>query len=218
MVIFLLMKPLPLTGMAKSKSLGTDGLPVEFYLSVWNVIGSDLVKVLNASFDSGLLPSSQREALISLIFKKGDRLEHKNWRPISLLNVDYKLFARVLAGRLLKVIHAVVAPDQTCGVPGRFINENVAHLRDVAHYASESNIPLAILSLDQEKAFDRADWDFLLAVLRCMGFGPSFVSWVKLLYTNIRSAIVINGYISDSFKPSRGVRQGCLLSPLRAFH
>ena len=80
------------------------------------MIGSDVVEVLNASFDSGLLPSSQREALISLIFKKGDRLEHKNWRPISLLNVDYKLFARVLAGRLLKVIHAVVAPDQTCGV------------------------------------------------------------------------------------------------------
>ena len=203
-----------LTGMAKSKSPGSDGLPVEFYLSFWNVIGSDLVEVLNASFDSGLLPSSQREALISLIFKKGDRLEHKNWRPISLLNVDYKLCARVLAGRLLKVIHAVVAPDQTCGVPGRFIGENVALLRDVAHYASESNIPLAILSLDQEKAFDRVDWDFLLAVLRRMGFGPSFVSWVKLLYTNIRSAIVINGYISDSFKPSRGVRQGCPLSPL----
>ena len=119
--------------------------------------------------------------------------------------------ARVLAGRLLKVIHAVVAPNQTCREPGRFIGENVALLRDVAHYAFESNIPLAILSLDQEKAFDRVDWDCLL--LR-MGFGPSFVSWVKLLYTDICSAIVINGYILDSFKPSHGVHQGCPLSPL----
>lgn len=58
------------------------------------------------------------------------------------------------------------------------------------------------------------DWAFLLAVLRRMGFGPSFISWVKLLYTDIRSAILVNGYISDCFYPSRGVRQGCPLSPL----
>ena len=203
-----------LSGMAKSKSPGSDGLPAEFYLTFWEVLGPDLVEVFNASLDSGSLPFSQRGALISLIFKKGDRLEHKNWRPISLLNVDYKLCARVLAGRLLKVIHQVVAPDQTCGVPGRFIGENVALLRDVATYASETDTPLAILSLDQEKAFDRVDWGFLLAVLHRMGFGPSFIAWVKLLYTDIRSAILVNGYTSDYFYPSRGVRQGCPLSPL----
>ena len=168
-----------LSGMALSKSPGSDGLPAEFYLAFWDVLGKDLVEVLNASFDSGCLPFSQRGALISLIFKKGNRLEHKNWRPISLLNVDYKLCARVLAGRLLKVIDQVVAPDQTCGVPGRFIGENVALMRDVAAFASETDTPLAILSLDQEKAFDRVDWAFLLAVLRRMGFGPSFISWVK---------------------------------------
>lgn len=135
-----------LSGMAKAKSPGSDGFPAEFYLAFWDVLGSDLVEVFNASFDSGSLPLSQCGALISLIFKKGNRLEHKNWRPISLLNVDYKLCARVLAGRLLKVIHQVVAPDQTCGVPGRFIGENVALLRDVASFASETDTPLAILS------------------------------------------------------------------------
>ena len=84
-----------LSGMAKSKSPGSDGLPAEFYLTFWDVLGADLVEVFNASFDSGCLPLSQRGALISLIFKKGNRLEHKNWRPISLLNVDYKLCASV---------------------------------------------------------------------------------------------------------------------------
>ena len=203
-----------LKGMAKSKSPGSDGLHAEFYLAFWDLLGSDLVEVYNASLVSGRLPLSQRGALISLIFKKGDRLEHKNWRPISLLNADYKLCARVLAGRLLKVIHAVVAPDQTCGVPGRYIGENVAFLRDIATFASETGTPLAILSLDQEKAFDRVDWNFLLAVLRRMGFGPSFISWVRLLYTGIRSSVLINGYTSNWFYPSRGVRQGCPLSPL----
>ena len=93
-----------LLGMAKGKSPGSDGLPMEFYVAFWDLLGEDLVSVFNASLEAGLLPFSQREALISLIFKKGDRLDHKNWRPISLLNVDYKLCARVLAGRLLKVI------------------------------------------------------------------------------------------------------------------
>ena len=149
-----------LLGMAKGKSPGSDGLLAEFYVAFWDVLGPDFVEVLNASFDSGLLPFSQRVALISLVFKKGDRLLHKNWRPISLLNVDYKICTRTIAGRLLKVIHHVVARDQTCGVPHRFIGENVALLRDVVHYANEANLPLAILSLDQEKAFDRVDWLF----------------------------------------------------------
>ena len=203
-----------LSSMALSKSLSSDGLPAEFYLALWDVLGAHLVEVFNASFDSGSLPFSQRGVLISLIFKKGNRLEHKNWRPISLLNVDSKLCARVLAGRLWRVIDQVVAPDQTCGVLGRFIGENVALLGDVAAFASKTDTPLAILSLDQEKAFDCVDWGFLSTVLHRMAFGPSFISWVKLLYTDIRSAILIHGYTSNWFYPSRGVRQGCPLSPL----
>lgn len=203
-----------LKGMAHNKSPGSDGLPMEFYLAFWETLGSDLVEVLNSSFELGSLPPSQKGALIFLIFKKGDRLLHKNWRPISLLNVDYKLCARALAGRLLGVLHHVIAPDQTCGVRGRFIGENVALLRDIVYFASETDTPAAILSLDQEKAFDRVDWPFLFKVLAHLGFGPSFILWVKLLYTGVRSAVLINGYTSEFFYPSRGVRQGCPLSPL----
>ena len=113
--------------------------------------------------EAGLLPFSQGEALITLIFKKGDRLNHKNWRSISLLNVDYKLCTRVLAGLLLKLIAAVVAPDRNCSVPGRYIGENVPFLRDVVELANEYTLPVALLSLDQEKAFDRVDWPFVFA-------------------------------------------------------
>ena len=109
---------------------------------------------------------SQRRGLITLSFKKGDRLDPKNWRPITLLNVDYKIASRALAGRLRQIIHAVVAPDQSCGVPGRYIGENVSFLRDVVHFASSSDVPVALLSLDQEKAFDRVDWSFLRRINR----------------------------------------------------
>lgn len=116
-----------------------------------------------------------------------------------MLNVHYKLCARTLAGRLLKVLQFVVAPDQTCGVPGRFIGENHS---------------VAILSLDQEKAFDRVDWSFLLSTLSKMGFGASFCKSIKLFYTGIRSSVIVNDYITKPFHPSRGVKQGCPLSPL----
>ena len=203
-----------LLGKAKGKSPVSDGLLMEFYVAFWDLLGGDLNNVFNASLDADLLPFSQREALIALIFRKGGRLDHKDWRPISLLNVDYKLCARVLAGRLLKVIATVVSPDQTCGVPGRYIGENVTFLRDVVELANEYNLPVALLSLDQEKAFDRVDWPFLFATLAKMGFGDNFIRWVRLLYPDVRSSVLVNGYTSRPFKPSRGVRQGCPLSPL----
>ena len=97
---------------------------------------------------------------------------------------------------------------------GRFIGDSVVFLRDLVDFTSETNTPAAILSLDQEKAFDRLDWAFLFRILSEFGFGVSFISWVKLLYTNIRSAVLVNGYRSDYFWRSRGLRQGCPLSPL----
>ena len=205
-----------LLGMAKGKSPGSDDLAMEFYVAFWDLLGRDLVGVFNASLEAGLLPFSQREALIALIFKKGDRLGHKNWRPISPLSVDYKLCARVLAGRLLKVIATVVAPDQTWGVPDRYIGESVAFLRDVVELANKYNLPVALLSLDQEKAFDRVDWPFLFATLAKMGSGDNFIRWVRLLYTDVRSSVVAIGYTSRShpFKTSRRMCQGCPLSPL----
>ena len=203
-----------LVGMARRKARGSDGLPAEFYLKFWAVLGEDLVQVLNSCYRSGSFSLSQRRGVILLSFKKGDRLDMWNWRPISLLNVDYKLAARTIAARLLKVIHLVVAKDQTCGVPGRYIGENVAFLRDVVSFADTFDSPVAILSLDQEKAFDRVDWGFMYATLRKMGFSSSFLKWVSLFYTDVQSAVNVNGYLSPFFSLSRGVRQGCPLSPL----
>ena len=92
------------------------------------VLGEDLIEVFNASFPSGHLPPSLRRASITLLLKKGDRLDPKIWRPISLLNSDYKILARILAGRLSKVLQLLIHPDQTCGVQGRYIGENIVLL------------------------------------------------------------------------------------------
>ena len=144
------------------------GFPAEFYLKFWHVLGQDLVHVLNSCYTAGSLTLSQRRGVISLSFDKEDRLDMLNWRPMTLLNVDYKLAARAIAARLLKDIHLVVAEDQTCGVPGRYIGEDAAFLRDVVSYATMFGSPVVILSLDQEKAFN--GWIGLV----CM---PLFGKW-----------------------------------------
>jgi len=88
------------------------------------------------------------------------------------LNVENKIVSRSTSTHLLKVFHFLVGKDQTCGVPGRFISENVA-LICVVDYYSLSDVHGALNSLDQEKAFGRVDWYFNSLV--SMGFGPSFI-------------------------------------------
>ena len=90
----------------------------------------------------------------------------------------------------------VVAKDHTCGVQCCYIGENVALLCNVVYYSTSFDTPVTILSLDQEKVFDRVDWDFMWSTLSTMGFGPSFISWVNLCYNHVQSAVNLNGYVS----------------------
>ena len=196
-----------LQGMPRGKPPGSDGFPIEFLITFWQSLGTDLVRVLNVTYETGQLSTSQCRGLNIV-------LDRKNLRPISLLNVDYKIATRAISGRLLTVLSTIIGPDQTCGVRGRTISSNIFLIRDLLEYVDREEIPLALLSLDQEKAFDHVDWGFLRRTLETFNFGPTFLPWITLFYTNIESPVVINGWTSSFFQPSRGVRQGCPLSPL----
>ena len=203
-----------LSKMPSAKSPGVDGLSAEFYRPFWTLLGLDLVEVYNFCYFHGRLCKSQRQGAITLLYKKGDCLDPANWRPITLLCVDYKIIAKALGNRLLQVIASVVSPDQSCRIPGRSPAENIRLLLDVACYADQNNIGGAIVSLDQEKAFDREEISFVLKVLERMGFGPSFRHWIGLLYTDVHPAVSVNGFLTEFFPVTRGVHQGCPLSPL----
>ena len=197
------------------KTPGSDGLPKEFYLCFWDILKDDFVEMLNHSLADGRMPDSLRQAIITLLFKKDDPELLKNWRPISLLNVDYKILTKVLVNRLKPLMSTVVHSDQCCSVPGRSSDDNETISRDITDYlAVHENQACAFISIDQEKAFDYVDWHFLDRVLDTMNFGLKFRSMIKCIYTDIRSAILSNGYVSPSFQVERGVRQGCPLSPL----
>ena len=120
-----------LRNMAVNKSPGVDGLPAEFYMKFWDIMGADLVQVFNDCYVSGKLSLTQRSGATTLLYKKGDILNTVNWRPITLLCSEYKIAANALGNRLLRVIASVVSPDQSCGIPGRFMGENVRLLHDL---------------------------------------------------------------------------------------
>jgi hypothetical protein len=152
--------------------------------------------------------------LPSLVPKKGDKTSLKNWRPISLLNIDYKIISKVMATRLSKVMSSIISSDQTCCVPGRDIADNVLAMRDLVEFISDQNMGGYLIKIDQEKAFDRVNHNYLFKVLHRFGFPDYFIDWIKIFYTEVCSSVKINGYLSDSFPILRGIRQGCPLSAL----
>ena len=96
-----------------NKTPGTDGIPIEFYKCFWKYIHNFLLQSYEYSFDNNLLSIEQRRAILSLIPKAGKDIRHlKNWRPIALLNTDYKILAKILANRLQKVIAKLIFPEQ----------------------------------------------------------------------------------------------------------
>ena len=203
-----------LKGLQTGKSPGSDGLPTEFYLSFWDDLGDFLVLVLNERYRLGVLTYSQRESLLRLLYKKDDRRLPKNWRPISLLNTDYKLASKAITERLKPVMSSIIHRDQTCGVVGRTIFSNLQLIRDTLDMIDKTDEPGILVTLDQEKAFDRVDHEFLMRTLAKFGFGPSFCHWVNIFYNDVFSRIICNGNLSTPVFLGRGVRQGCPLSPL----
>ena len=118
-----------------NKSPGPDGLTLEFYLHFLHMLAPLLCRLYNYCFLLGQLPSSMCTSVTRLIFKKrGDIKDLKNWPPISLLNTDYKILAKVITLRLSCVMGTLVDPDQTCCVPGRSITSNVTLLCDMLDY------------------------------------------------------------------------------------
>ena len=201
--------------MKNNKTPGSDGLPAEFYKQFFPLFGRDFINMINLCYLWESLTPSQRLSLITLLCKNREFHCLLNyWRPISLLNVDYKIVSKSLSLRLKRVLPFIIHTDQTCSVIGRSISDNVHLLRNVFDFVEQKNIRCAFINLDQAKAFDRVSTKYLLQVLQAYGFGPSFIKWIKLLYTDISSAVIVNGHIGDSFLVCRSVRQGCAISPL----
>ena len=200
-----------LHGMKKGKTPGSNGFPVEFFKIFWNELGPFLLRAVNESLIHNVPLPSHREGIIKLIPKQGKSPhEMKGWRPITLLNVDYKIVSAAIANRLKKVIDHIISPCQTAYIAGRFIGENTRLLFDTISYANENEIEGMILAADFEAAFESISWEYLRTVMAKMNFGSKFLKLIDFLYLNPNnySRIMINGHLGPKIFLQRGIRQG----------
>lgn len=172
------------------------GIPCEFYKCFWGHIGSLFYEVLLSVFENQEMSFSQRLSLITLLFKKGDKTDLKNYRPLSLTKTDYKIIAFIFARRLQKVIDKLISKEQFAYIKGRFIGINARVVLDIYEYCMEYANDGIFLFIDFEKAFDSVEWNFLFHVLTKFNFGDKFITWVKILYTNpiFRIKIIMVGF------------------------
>ena len=152
------------------------------------------------------------QAIITLIPKKGDINKLKYWRPISLLCNDYKILTKILANGIKTILPEIISEEQTCSIPTRTIFNNIFLIRDAIKINKEKNTTFYILQIDQEKAFDKIDHNFLKETLQQLGFSELFLQFIKILYKNNTSYIINNGYLSSPINLERGLQQGCPLS------
>ena len=129
----------------------------------------------------GRLSNEVKSGLISVLYKKGEREDPRNYRPISLLNNDYKIFTRILTERMNEAVVQFVSVQQNGFVPHGFIAENTALLKLLQEYCDEQNEEAMYIFLDMEKAFDRCSWAYLHKALQKLGFNEGFINYVKLV-------------------------------------
>lgn len=198
----------------KRKTPGSDGLPIEFYKKFEENLIPILTKLYNEIFKVDEMSSSMYYGIISQLYKgKGDRTLKQNWRPLTMLNVDYKILAKVLLNRIKPIAEKLVHPNQNCSVPGRDIRDGVLTLINLIDLCKDDESTFLLL-VDHKAAFDVVEWEYIFQTLKTGGFSENFIKWLKIIYKTgfVSSSIIVNGFISHKFNPTTGIRQGCPLS------
>lgn len=168
---------------------GEEDYTADFYKQFVSLLAAPLTDTFNDILATGSSPPSWNMATVTVIPKKGrDSLDPKSYRPISLLNQDYKIFTALLARRLNKIITYYIGLDQTGFIPSRDIMDNVYKTLDVIHYCKlQDSSSSPILLLDIEKAFDSVEPTYLMTLLDHMDFGPKFKMAIQAIYNQPRA-------------------------------
>lgn len=203
-----------LFAMPSNKSPGPDGFTVEFFKSSWSIVGADFTCAVQSFFQYGFLPKGINSTILTLIPKRTDAKEMKDYRPISCCNVLYKTISKIVANRFKKILPDFIAPNQSAFIKDRLLMENLLLATElVKDYHKEAISPRCAMKIDISKAFDSVQWPFLQNLLSALHLPEQFIHWIKLCVTTASFSTQVNGELSGYFNSRRGLRQGCSLSP-----
>jgi len=198
----------------KNKAPGSDGIGLQFYKANWATIQDDIGAMMNQMFMERKLSAQQKHGLIVCLPKSSEPTTPADFRPITLLNTDYKITARIIAYRLRPMMEELFHQRQYCGVPEMTIFEAMATVREAITNAEVTRVSLIVLSLDIQEAFDRISHQHLFIILRSYAFSDYFVERIKSMYEEAAASIQINGHVSGPIPIHSSVRQGCPMSML----
>ena len=177
-------------------------------------IKPEFMKMVKHIFDNSTLAPSQYRAILTLLYKKGERENIANWRPISSLNTDYKIITKVLAERLKIFLPKLIHPDQKGFITGRNIADANRLLQDAVEYSEQRGKNSSIIFLDYNKPSDRVEWQWVLKCLEKFNFGPNFIQCINMLLKEAKTCILTNGFRSMYFPITRSMHQRCPIGPL----
>ena len=203
-----------LSHLADDKSPGWDGITNEFFKSFIQELKRPLTMIFQEVWSSGRMPDSWKIGLIKLIPKVASPISFGQWRPISLMGGLYKIFTKVIANRLQKVLPSIIHPMQYGFIAGRDILHNILNVQMAVDYAKESRQEIVMIQLDIEKAYDHVSWSFVAQLMSHMGFGTRMSRLTFMLGLGAVSHVMLNGGVTKAIPLRRSVRQGCPLSPL----
>ena len=184
--------------LAKNKSPGLDGLPVEVYQALWHVIGPVYYEFLNYAYKNSVITGSTMQGVLNLLPKANKDTRYlKNLRPITLLNADYKIIEKAIAYRLQQTLPTIIDMDQAGFMQKRHAATVIRKLFDLITFCKNEKIDAFHLSLDYQKAFDRPELTSIEGALKFFYYPNRIVKWIKILYTGFTVRIQNNGHMSN---------------------
>ena len=207
---------------------GLDGWTADFFKVVGarvededgEMVPSPLATLLAETYaecarPGGRLLDCMTESVVSLIYKeKGKREDLGKYRPIAVSSVIYRIMAKSMVIAIRPLLSSVTDACQKAFKPEELIADATRLVQDTIHYCESTDTPGFLLFADQDGAYPRVRWDYLLEVMRTMNFPESFISFVRTMYVDARLRFKVNGVIDRvAARPSNGLAQGCPLSP-----
>uniref|UniRef100_A0A8I6Y9G2 Reverse transcriptase domain-containing protein n=1 Tax=Hordeum vulgare subsp. vulgare TaxID=112509 RepID=A0A8I6Y9G2_HORVV len=200
--------------MPAHKAPGPDGFSAEFLRACWGVIRQDILDVFEQLFLlRGRGFGKLNQALLTLLPKRADAQKLGDYRPICLIHIMAKLFAKVLSLRIAPKLDSLVSRNQNAFIARRSLHDNFMLVRQSLRMLHHFGAPCIMLKLDLTRAFDSISWPFLFEMLRQYGFGDRFTEWIAILLSSASTRVMLNGVPGPPIWHRRGLRQGDSTSP-----
>jgi hypothetical protein len=196
------------------KSPGTDGWTMEFFKHFFDLVGDDILEMIEESRTLGFIPRALNSTFLTLIPKVNKPRLFGDFWPISLCNLCYKIISKIIANQIKPFISRSLSEEQLGFLQGRQIQDAIGTVHGCIHSIKQKKSKSLILKLDIQKAYDCVNWDLLCILLLQIGLDCKLINWIMSCVVSTSYFVLINGEATKFFKSGRGLRQGCSLLPL----